>query len=96
MAKDYAKKFYKSKEWQKCRNGYMQSKHFICERCGGIATICHHKNYISEKNINNPNITLNCDNLEAVCQDCHNNEHQSGRVCAKGLRFDDNGNLVKV
>ncbi|KSU86562.1 HNH endonuclease [Priestia veravalensis] len=95
MAKDYAKAFYTSKEWIKCRTGFMQSKNYICERCGGVANICHHKTYITPENIHDPNITLNWRNLEACCQACHNLEHHSGGICADGLVFDSNGNLRK-
>lgn len=95
MAHDYAKSFYASKEWVKCRTGFMQSKHYICERCGDTAAICHHKKYISPQNINDPNITLNWDNLEALCQTCHNQEHHSSQICVSGLAFDSKGNLIK-
>ncbi|MEC2868909.1 HNH endonuclease [Bacillus bombysepticus] len=95
MAKDYAKSFYNSATWRKCKDGFMQSKHYLCERCGDIAVICHHKRYITPQNINNPNITLNWDNLEALCQTCHNQEHHSSEICANGLAFDSKGNLIQ-
>lgn len=72
MAKDYAVGFYNSKAWKRCRDAFMQSKYYMCERCGGVAVIAHHRNYITPENINDPNTTLDWDNLEAVCQDCHN------------------------
>ena len=65
--KEYAKAFYKGKQWKKISRLYMEQQHYICERCGGVATICHHRKYISPANINNPAITLNFDNLEALC-----------------------------
>ena len=68
-------KFYKSKEWKETQRLYKLSKLNTCERCGGLGKIVHHKNYISVENINNPDITLNFDNLELLCQDCHNKEH---------------------
>lgn len=37
--------------------------------------IVHHKCYIDLKNIWNTDITLNADNLELLCIDCHNKEH---------------------
>lgn len=73
----------------------MQSQHYICERCGKVAIICHHKQYISPENINNPNITLNWNNLEALCQTCHNLEHHSSNVIAEGLSFNSEGNLIQ-
>lgn len=95
MAKEYAKHFYKSKEWKKCREAYYISQHGICERCGKPGEIVHHKIYITPGNINNPEVTLNFDNLELLCQDCHNKEHHSSNVTAEGLMFDGDGNLVR-
>lgn len=37
--------------------------------------IVHHKSYIDVKNIWDTGITLNFDNLELLCIDCHNKEH---------------------
>lgn len=45
MAKDYARPFYDSKEWRKTREAYLQSQHYICERCGGAASVVHHIRY---------------------------------------------------
>lgn len=44
----------------------MQSKFWLCERFGDVVDICH---------ANNPEITLNWNNLEALCLECHNREH---------------------
>lgn len=95
MAKEWAATFYNSKAWERCRLTFLQSKFFICERCEGAATIAHHKEYLAPENINNPDITLNWDNLEALCQDCHNKEHMGGDVMAEGLYFNEHGELVK-
>jgi hypothetical protein len=70
---------------------YMESKNYICERCGGVAVICHHRKYITPANIDNPEITLNPDNLEALCADCHNKEHKGKSSTAI---FDENGNMI--
>ncbi len=86
-------KFYQSSIWKKCRESYMSGKLYICERCGNAATICHHKIYITTANIDNPNITLSYDNLEALCLDCHNKEHFKDKV---DYVFDDDGNIVYV
>ena len=94
MAHEYAKPFYNSSRWLKCKEGFMQSKNYICERCGGLAYICHHKEHISPQNINDSNITLNWDNLQALCLDCHNAVHGKGAACIDGVSFDDEGNLI--
>jgi len=51
MAKDYARPFYDSKEWRKTREAYLQSQHYICERCGGAASVVHHIRYIKPCNV---------------------------------------------
>jgi 5-methylcytosine-specific restriction endonuclease McrA len=86
--KEYAKKFYKSKRWQNCRNSYFKKCGGLCERClkkGQIVPgeIVHHKTYITENNINNPNITLNFDNLELLCRECHKEEHKEDKKKSK-------------
>lgn len=58
--------------------------------------MAHHKVYITPTNINDPNITLNWDNLEALCQECHNKEHSAKAPVADGLMFDENGNLMQT
>ncbi|QNG60381.1 HNH endonuclease [Bacillus sp. PAMC26568] len=94
--KPYAKKFYKSAAWKKCRNSYFSSKYGLCERCAGTGKIVHHIKYITPENIDDPAITLSHSNLELLCQDCHNREHhEKNGVTAAGLHFDDEGNLVR-
>lgn len=86
-------KFYQSRTWKKCRDAYMSSKYYICERCKNAATICHHKIHITSRNIDNPNITLSHDNLEALCLECHNKEHFKNKT---DYEFDNEGNLVYI
>lgn len=75
----------------------MASRNGVCERCGGLARIVHHRRYITPQNIQDPSVTLDWANLEALCIDCHNAEHMSsGGVCAPGLAFDAAGNIVPV
>ena len=83
--KDYAKTFCKSKAWQKCRAGYIKSVGGLCERClmrGLIVpgVIVHHKCYLTPDNIDDTSVTLNWDNLECLCQECHNREHLGERI----------------
>lgn len=94
--KEWAKHFYKSKAWRECRDAYFVSRHGLCERCGQPGKIVHHKIYLTPENIDDPDVTLNWDNLELLCQTCHNAEHHSGDILPEGLRFDENGDLVRV
>lgn len=95
MAKDYAVSFYESKQWKQCRESYLISQDYICERCMSPAKIVHHKTYINPININDPNITLSWDNLEALCQDCHNREHMMDSVVRDDVVFNSNGELIQ-
>ncbi|MGG4462619.1 HNH endonuclease [Micromonospora provocatoris] len=95
--KEYAKKFYNSRAWKKCRESYFKSKYGLCERCSGPGKIVHHKRYITPYNINNHEITLNHSNLELLCQTCHNKEHnEKYSPTVEGVTFDDQGMLVEV
>lgn len=90
--KAWARAFYFSRSWQQCREAYLISQQNICERCGGIAKVVHHKTYLTPENINDASISLNWDNLEALCQDCHNKEHHNKDT--RRYDFDEDGNVI--
>ena len=74
--------FYKSWPWRRCRDGYLKSVGGLCERCLKIGLIVpadqvHHKIRLTLDNLNNTAVTLNWDNLEALCLDCHQKEHET-------------------
>lgn len=82
MAKSFAKQFYSSKAWQTCRNEYAKQKHYLCEDClsRGIyrtGEIVHHKIEIDPTTIHRPEITLNFDNLQLLCRECHAKQHEA-------------------
>ena len=77
---DYAKAFYSSTAWKECRAAYARSKRNQCEIClkDGPYTPCeavHHKVHLNPVNIADPEVTLNWNNLECVCRDCHAKAH---------------------
>lgn len=77
--KEFAKKFYKSKSWQKCRASYISQRRMIdgglCEICGKrLGYIVHHKTALTPVNIRNPEIALSHNNLQFVCKPCHDEE----------------------
>ena len=82
--KSWAKAFYLSASWQQVRKSYLISQDYICERCGNPAKIVHHKKHLDKDTINIPDISLSHDNLEALCQDCHNREHHGKK---RNLRY---------
>ena len=94
MARDFAKSFYKSAAWQKCRDGFIAYRRSIdggiCQRCHDApGYIVHHKIYLSPANLRDPQIALSFDNLEYVCLSCHSTEHMGGRPLL--CRFDKDG-----
>ncbi|WZL70642.1 HNH endonuclease [Defluviitalea saccharophila] len=95
MAREFAKKFYNSKAWINCREAYKQSKHGLCERCGMPGDEVHHKIHLNPDNINNPDITLNWNNLELLCMSCHSVHHMTKHSSTMpGYSFNENGDLT--
>lgn len=102
MAKEYAKEFYASEAWHRCRLGYIRKRQGIdggmCEECGELpGYIVHHKHHITPGNIDDPRITLSFDNLMYVCKNCHEKIHSYCGRENPGIRrvvFDSAGNPV--
>lgn len=96
--KAWAERFYGSASWHACRDGFLASRHGLCERCSARgdavpAKIAHHRIALTPVNISDPMVALNWDNLEALCQDCHNREHHGSGV-PRRYRFDEDGNVL--
>lgn len=92
---DWSRAFYSSTAWAECREAYRKSQGGLCEACRerGIAepaTEVHHVVHLSPENIHNPEITLNWDNMRALCHACHVREHLAGRR----WRVDESGRVV--
>lgn len=105
MPSAVADKFYHTKRWQKCRKAYIARRIAIdgglCEVCHEeLGYIVHHKIWIDETNINNPEVTLNHSNLRYECLACHNQEERNGgrRLAERENRyvFDANGDIVPI
>ena len=80
MPNGFARKFYMSPEWLRCREAYAKSKGWLCERCAAKGLIIpgtevHHKTRLTRDNLSDPSIALSFDNLELLCKDCHLKEH---------------------
>ena len=84
--------FYKSDSWRVARELKIMSVNGFCERCGAIGIEVHHKDRLSIDNVYDASLSLNQDNLELLCRECHNKEHKR---FSKEVRFDNDGNLVK-
>ena len=100
MAREQMKPFYSSAEWKTARKMALRRDHYTCQICGARATEVHHKIEINENNVKDRNISLNQNNLQSLCHDCHSRitmqEHR-GRVPDSGIEFyfDENGMIQK-
>lgn len=84
------KDFYVSQAWATCRAAYKKSVGGLCERClkDGIIKAgvdVHHKRKLTAANVNDPAVSLNWDNLELLCRECHEAEHSARRFKVDAL-----------
>ena len=68
----------------------------LCENClkKGIykpGVIVHHIDPITPENITNPNITLNFSNLELLCRECHEHQHDKRK---RRYKLDEMGRVI--
>lgn len=82
MAKEFAKEFYQSQAWKKCRASFIKYKGGLCERCLSAGrynpgVVVHHIQPITPANISDPEITLSFRNLRLLCVQCHADMHSS-------------------
>lgn len=78
---DKLHQFYCSKAWRDLAYTLKVKANGQCQRCGKNILdfkylIAHHKENITEENILNIKISLNPDNIEIICLNCHNKEHR--------------------
>ena len=78
---DKIRKFYKSDNWKIARAMKIASAGGRCEKCGDVGT-------------DNPEISINQNNLLLLCKECHNKEHERF-TDKKEYKFDEDGNMVK-
>ncbi len=95
--RDFAKGFYKSQAWKKCREAYARSAGGLCERCRerGIVRageIVHHKIHVEPDTISDPHVLLDWSNLELVCRECHAELH--GAKEGRRYRLDEMGRVI--
>ena len=81
MAKEWALRLYKSKEWRELRRTLIQERGARCERCGKVVgdtsrMIADHIIELTPDNVQDVMIALNQDNVQLICEDCHNLKHQ--------------------
>lgn len=82
--KEFAKAFYNSPGWKRTRQAYARSVGGLCEPCMkrglfNAGEIVHHKIVLTPENIDDPTVTLNWNNLELVCRECHAAYHERSK-----------------
>lgn len=97
MAREFSKKFYNSKQWINCRKSFISYRITIdggmCQHCKNeLGYIVDHIEEITPDNINNPDITLNHNNLQYLCLVCHNKK-TFGREVESNYYFDEDGQI---
>lgn len=73
--------FYRTEEWIKLTEKIKLQSAGKCAICHKTVSdwrtlIVHHKIHLTMDNVFDPNISLNENNLETICLDCHNKEHK--------------------
>lgn len=89
-----ARAFYRSAAWLRMRKLILERDHGLCQEClrhGRYtpAVAVHHKQEL----LTHWDLRLDMDNLESICEECHNRE-RAGASTTEGLTFDEDGNLV--
>lgn len=69
----------------------------MCERCFSLgvlkpAKVVHHIEWLDQRNIDDPKVTLGFANFQRLCQDCHAAVHAD--VQESRVSFDEQGNVV--
>lgn len=105
MAQVWARRFYGSKQWRRCREYILRRDHYLCQchkllggdPCGEPATDVHHIIELTSSNINDPSVSLDEDNLISI-NDLHHREwiHGKSNDCIGGFCFNEDGMLVQV
>ena len=76
-------KFYNSKLWIILRNRIRSTKRMRCDMCGRLIhskSIVDHIIEIDETNYQDESITLNEDNLQLLCLECHNTKTFQSKI----------------
>ncbi len=106
LTKTQRRTFYNSMAWRKKRDAIMRRDHFECQRCKAmgkvaldeyelnknnrkkIKLVVHHKKELA----NYPELSLDDENLETLCVECHNEIHGrsfSANPKIKNSKWDD-------
>lgn len=100
MAKEFAKPFYNSKQWKKCRASFIAYRQSIdgglCQMCKDeLGYIVDHKEELTPDNITNSDIALNHNNFQYLCLNCHNKKTFAEDIKVN-YYFDNQGQLQQL
>lgn len=101
MAQQFAKRFYKSKQWQRVRDYVFKRDNGLCQDCLQAGRITpglevHHLVTLTASNIDDADISLNPDRLVTLCYECHKKRHWKDRsALTAGYKFDIDGNIIE-
>lgn len=92
------KEFYRSPAWRRARAAYIAYRKSIdggmCEECHErLGLIVHHKVWLNDDNVNDPEISLNFKHMKYDCLICHNKEKPDGAP-KKQYRLGENGEIL--
>lgn len=112
MSQGLRRKFYTSRLWKSVKQEIWLRQNCLCDIChkpvyvDGISKwipkenrrtgIVHHKEHLTDFNLDDDNIAINPDNLVGVCKDCHEQLHHQDQVTRLGYSFDEEGNLINT
>jgi 5-methylcytosine-specific restriction protein A len=96
MAREFARRFYRSKLWRAARDMALRRDMFTCRDCGGRANEVHHIEGLTPDNIDNPAIALGLDNLMSLCTSCHSARTAGACDLGEGYAFDADGQVVRT
>lgn len=85
--------FYKSNAWKLARELKIREARGLCERCGGIGGEVHHIKRLNIENVQDVTVSINLENLELLCKECHNKEHKRFN---KTNQFNRNGDIINL
>lgn len=70
--------FYNKSEWRKLRKAKLMAQP-LCELCGAVAQHIHHIiSFVNEDDeLKQMELLLNWENLQSLCQECHNRLHNN-------------------
>jgi 5-methylcytosine-specific restriction endonuclease McrA len=85
--------FYKSPAWLAARELKIMAVNSLCERCGQIGIEVHHIQRLNVDNVKDVSVSINPENLELLCRECHNKEHKR---FSKEKQFNEEGNMINT